>query len=286
MNLKINEVSKTHGKKKILDNVSVEIQPQKIYGLLGNNGAGKSTLLNIINNRIFSSEGTVSLFGENLINNEKALNKIYLMSEDNLYPPRMKIKTLFKLTEEFYGDFDWDLANKMLEEFELNSSKQISKLSTGYRSIAKLIVALCVPCDYIFLDEPVLGLDANHREVFYNFLLDTYQERLRTFVISTHLIEEISDLLENVIILKHGKVIADENVEEMIHNTYIISGSIEAVEALIEGTIILDKKTLGGAMTAYIKGDLTGKNMSDIKVASMTLQDYFKKLTNGKREDK
>lgn len=286
MNLKINEVSKTYGKKKILDNVSVEIQPQKIYGLLGNNGAGKSTLLNIINNRIFSSEGTVSLFGENLINNEKALNKIYLMSEDNLYPPRMKIKTLFKLTEEFYGDFDWDLANKMLEEFELNSSKQISKLSTGYRSIAKLIVALCVPCDYIFLDEPVLGLDANHREVFYNFLLDTYQERLRTFVISTHLIEEISDLLENVIILKHGKVIADENVEEMIHNTYIISGSIEAVEALIEGTIILDKKTLGGAMTAYIKGDLTGKNMSDIKVASMTLQDYFKKLTNGKREDK
>lgn len=286
MNLKINEVSKTHGKKKILDNVSVEIQPQKIYGLLGNNGAGKSTLLNIINNRIFSSEGTVSLFGENLINNEKALNKIYLMSEDNLYPPRMKIKALFKLTEEFYGDFDWDLANKMLEEFELNSSKQISKLSTGYRSIAKLIVALCVPCDYIFLDEPVLGLDANHREVFYNFLLDTYQERLRTFVISTHLIEEISDLLENVIILKHGKVIADENVEEMIHNTYIISGSIEAVEALIEGTIILDKKTLGGAMTAYIKGDLTGKNMSDIKVASMTLQDYFKKLTNGKREDK
>lgn len=286
MNLKINEVSKTYGKKKILDNVSVEIQPQKIYGLLGNNGAGKSTLLNIINNRIFSSEGTVSLFGENLINNEKALNKIYLMSEDNLYPPRMKIKALFKLTEEFYGDFDWDLANKMLEEFELNSSKQISKLSTGYRSIAKLIVALCVPCDYIFLDEPVLGLDANHREVFYNFLLDTYQERLRTFVISTHLIEEISDLLENVIILKHGKVIADENVEEMIHNTYIISGSIEAVEALIEGTIILDKKTLGGAMTAYIKGDLTGKNMSDIKVASMTLQDYFKKLTNGKREDK
>ena len=117
MSLKIKEVSKIYGKNIILDNVSINIEPQKIYGLLGKNGAGKSTLLNIINNRIFSTTGKVELSGESIFDNEKSLNKIYLMSEDDLYPSKLKINSLFKLTEKFYGEFDWDLAHQMLEEF-------------------------------------------------------------------------------------------------------------------------------------------------------------------------
>ncbi|QPS70354.1 ATP-binding cassette domain-containing protein [Lactococcus garvieae] len=283
MNLRIKEVSKIYGKKNVLDNISINIEPQKIYGLLGNNGAGKSTLLNIINNRIFSTTGQIELLGEKISDNEKYLNKLYLMSEDDLYPSKIKINSLFKLTEKFYGSFDWDLAHQMLEEFELDSSKYLNKLSTGYRSITKLIVALCVPCDYIFLDEPVLGLDANHREIFYNFLLETYQDRLRTFVISTHLIEEISNLLERVIILDKGKVIADEDVEVMLKGAYILSGSTDEVEALLDNVQVLDKELLGGATTVYIKGNLTRKNLGNIKVTPMNLQDYFKKVTSRKK---
>ncbi|EKF50596.1 ATP-binding cassette domain-containing protein [Lactococcus garvieae] len=283
MNLRIKEVSKIYGKKNVLDNISINIEPQKIYGLLGNNGAGKSTLLNIINNRIFSTTGQIELLGEKISDNEKYLNKLYLMSEDDLYPSKIKINSLFKLTEKFYGSFDWDLAHQMLEEFELDSSKYLNKLSTGYRSITKLIVALCVPCDYIFLDEPVLGLDANHREIFYNFLLETYQDRLRTFVISTHLIEEISNILERVIILDKGKVIADEDVEDMLKGAYILSGSTDEVEALLDNVHVLDKELLGGATTVYIKGNLTRKNLGNIKVTPMNLQDYFKKVTSRKK---
>lgn len=283
MNLRIKEVSKIYGKKNVLDNISINIEPQKVYGLLGNNGAGKSTLLNIINNRIFSTTGQIELLGEKISDNEKYLNKLYLMSEDDLYPSKIKINSLFKLTEKFYGSFDWDLAHQMLEEFELDSSKYLNKLSTGYRSITKLIVALCVPCDYIFLDEPVLGLDANHREIFYNFLLETYQDRLRTFVISTHLIEEISNLLERVIILDKGKVIADEDVEDMLKGAYLLSGSTDEVEALLDNVQVLDKELLGGATTVYIKGNLTRKNLGNIKVTPMNLQDYFKKVTSRKK---
>lgn len=283
MSLKIKEVSKIYGKNIILDNVSINIEPQKIYGLLGNNGAGKSTLLNIINNRIFSTTGKVELSGESIFDNEKSLNKIYLMSEDDLYPSKLKINSLFKLTEKFYGEFDWDLAHQMLEEFELNPSKHLNKLSTGYRSITKLIVALCVPCDYIFLDEPVLGLDANHREMFYNFLLDTYQDRLRTFVISTHLIEEISNLLERVIILDKGRVIDDNELEQLLYEAYVLSGSTNEIEDLIKDVQVLDKEVLGGATTVYIKGHLTRKSLGNIKVTPMSLQDYFKKVTSRKK---
>lgn len=283
MSLKIKEVSKIYGKNIILDNVSINIEPQKIYGLLGNNGAGKSTLLNIINNRIFSTTGKVELSGESIFDNEKSLNKIYLMSEDDLYPSKLKINSLFKLTEKFYGEFDWDLAHQMLEEFELNPSKRLNKLSTGYRSITKLIVALCVPCDYIFLDEPVLGLDANHREMFYNFLLDTYQERLRTFVISTHLIEEIYNLLERVIILDKGKIIDDNELEQLLYEAYVLSGPANEIEDLLKDVQVLDKEVLGGATTVYIKGHITRKSLGNIKVTPMNLQDYFKKVTSRKK---
>ena len=283
MSLKIKEVSKIYGKNIILDNVSINIEPQKIYGLLGDNGAGKSTLLNIINNRIFSTTGKVELSGESIFDNEKSLNKIYLMSEDDLYPSKLKINSLFKLTEKFYGEFDWDLAHQMLEEFELNPSKHLNKLSTGYRSIAKLIVALCVPCDYIFLDEPVLGLDANHREMFYNFLLDTYQERLRTFVISTHLIEEIFNLLERVIILDKGKIIDDNELEQLLYEAYVLSGPANEIEDLLKDVQVLDKEVLGGATTVYIKGHITRKSLGNIKVTPMNLQDYFKKVTSRKK---
>lgn len=283
MSLKIKEISKTYGKNIILDNVSINIEPQKIYGLLGNNGAGKSTLLNIINNRIFSTTGKVELSGESIFDNEKYLNRIYLMSEDDLYPSKLKINSLFKLTEKFYGEFDWDLAHQMLEEFELNPSKHLNKLSTGYRSITKLIVALCVPCEYIFLDEPVLGLDANHREMFYNFLLDTYQERLRTFVISTHLIEEISNLLERVIILDKGKIIDDKELEQLLYEAYVLSGSTNEIEDLLKDVQVLDKEVLGGATTVYMKGHITRKSLGNIKVTPMSLQDYFKKVTSRKK---
>ncbi len=245
MSLIIENLYKTYGKKNVLNNISVNFQAEKIYGLLGNNGAGKSTLLNIINNRIFDTKGKITLDGRLVTENEKSLNNIHLMSEDDLYPSKLKIKSLFHLMEGFYGNFDWRLANEMLSEFELEPTKRMNKLSTGYRSIAKLIIALCVPCEYIFLDEPVLGLDANHRELFYNYLIETYQENPRTFVISTHLIEEISNLLEKVIILDKGKIIKDDSVENILENTHIVTGSIEEVETFTKQLQILEKNNSG-----------------------------------------
>ena len=84
-------------------------------------------------------------------------------------------------------------------------------------------MALSVPCEYI-LDEPVLGLDANHRELFYTYLIETYQERPRTFVISTHLIEEIANLLEDIIIIDQGKLIRAESIETILKTVALFLG--------------------------------------------------------------
>jgi ABC-type multidrug transport system, ATPase component len=282
MSLKVDKLSKSYGKKNVLDNVSLNFQENKIYGLLGNNGAGKSTLLNIINNRIFATSGQISLDNQPVRDNERALNEIFLTSEDNFFPSKNKISTIFKMTEKFYGSFDWDLANRMVKDFDLDTNKRMGKLSTGYRSIAKLIISLSVPCKYIFLDEPVLGLDTNHRELFYDYLLETYEDNMRTFVISTHLIEEITNLLEEIIILDGGQVKASESVDSLLENTYVLSGSTAEVEALLKDVQVISREKLGGSETAYVKGVV--EDSVGVSVGAMSLQDYFMKITSRKKE--
>ena len=282
MKLEVQAVSKTYKDKKALSNVSIIFKEQTIYGLLGRNGAGKSTLLNIINNRSFPSSGDILLDNTRVTDNEELLNHVYLMSEDNLFPSSMKVKEMFKISEEFYGSFDWDLANRLTDLFELNQKTTFKKLSTGYRSIAKLITALCVPCDYIFLDEPVLGLDAGHRELFYESLIETFENRPRTFIISTHLIEEITNLLESVIILDQGEVTLQKDVETILQENYTLSGPRDIISDFTKELNIIGKEELGDFVSVHISGISPETLPTGVRLAPLSLQNYFVQLTKRK----
>ena len=128
MTLEIKNITKKYKEKQALTEINLTLKPNTIYGLLGRNGAGKSTLLNIINNRSIPSSGSVMLDGVSILDNEALLNKVYLMSEDNLFPSNMKIKDMYKISEAFYGSFDWKLATQMTEAFELNTKLTFKKL--------------------------------------------------------------------------------------------------------------------------------------------------------------
>ena len=164
--IEIKGLSKRFGETCALRNAALRFEENKIYGLLGRNGAGKSTLLNLITNRLFSDAGEVLVDGMPVCENAAALQKIYLMSEKNLYPPTMKVEEIFQWTSRFYPSFDMAYAKKLSDAFGLNLKKSFKGLSTGYASIMKCIIALSVNTPYVFLDEPVLGLDANHRDLF------------------------------------------------------------------------------------------------------------------------
>ena len=160
MSIEIKNISKSFGNTRALDNVNISLGDNKIYGLLGRNGAGKTTLLNIITNRIFADSGEVLLDGIPTGENDKALQKIYMMGEKDYYPLTMKIKDIFYWTKNFYPDFDIEYAKKLADIFELNINKNVKSLSTGYNSIFKVIIALSVNTPYDYL-RPVLGLDAH-----------------------------------------------------------------------------------------------------------------------------
>lgn len=277
--IEVSNVSKNYGDVQALKNVSVVFEKNKIYGLLGRNGAGKSTLLNVITGRVFADSGAALLDGEIITENEKALSQIYMMSEQNHYPENMSVQEAFRWTKAFYPDFDSQKAQSLSERFGLMVGKKVKALSTGYRSIFKLITALCVNVPYVLLDEPVLGLDANHREMFYKVLIETYAENPATYVISTHLIEEVSGVIEEVVIIRNGEIIRNESRESLLANYYSVSGTQSAVDGYIDGKKLLASETLGGLKVAYLEG-APDRSISNVEFTRIDLQKLFILLTN------
>ncbi len=279
----VKNIVKKYRRQTVLDNISFILEPAKIYGLLGRNGAGKTTLLNIMSNRIFPTSGEVKIGNEDVNNNDDLLSKIFLMSEVNLYPRHMKISQTFDLADAAYNNFDYDLANRLLKVFGLNDRMKITNLSTGQRTASKLIVALAVNADYVLLDEPILGLDANHRDSFYKELVKTYQERPRTFVLSTHLIEEIQQLVEHVLIMDQHHIIINEDTESLLAKAYAISGPEKMVDEYTAGLKILKTEMMGNIKTAYLLDRLDEQRVipDQVKIGHYDLQHLFIYLTDG-----
>lgn len=262
-----------------LDCVDITFESQKIYGLLGRNGAGKTTLLNLLSNRLCPTEGQITVDGEIVTENDRAQGKIFYMGEKSIYPDNTNVKKMFHWAKMFYPNFDTEYANRLAEDFSLPLKKNYRSLSTGYQTIAKLIVALASGAQYTFFDEPVLGLDANHREYFYREMIRSYSENPRCFVISTHLIEEIADLIEQVVIIKQGRILLNKPTDEVRRAGYMVSGKAADVDAYCADKEKLGEETLGGLKSVSIMG--SAKNVpAELTVTPLDLQRLFIRLTN------
>lgn len=280
--IEVNDVSKTFKDTEALSHVNLQFEENTIYGLLGRNGAGKTTLLNIINNRLFPNSGTVTLDGELLTENTSALSRCFLTNEGNLYPESMKVKEAFRWSKEFYPDFDSDYAGKLSDLFELPVKKKIRNLSTGYQSIFKNIIALSVNVPFVFLDEPVLGLDAYHRDLFYKLLIEKYSEHPFTAVISTHLIEEAANIIEHVIVIRKGQIIRNESLDSLLNSSYCLSGPAAQIDAYIQDKTsdIIGTDVLGSLKTVYIVGTPDPHLPSGLELSRTDLQKLFIRLTD------
>lgn len=279
--IEIKNLSKSFGKNQALSDVTLTLKENCIYGLLGRNGAGKTTLMNIINNRIFADSGEVLVDGIPSRDNDKALGKLHMMGEQLLYAPSLKVSEMFKAAACFYPEYDMEYTMKLSEEYKLNTKTKLQKLSTGYRSIAKIINALACNAEVVFFDEPVLGLDANHRDMFYRQAIEKYNARPATFVISTHLIEEAAGLIERAVVIKDGRLLLDEDTEAIRSMGYSVSGKASLVDEFAKGREVMSEDTLGGLKTAYIKGDRFSENIPDeLEVQPLSLQSLFIHLTN------
>lgn len=277
--IEIKNISKTFGEVPALNNVSVQIEENHIYGLLGRNGAGKTTLLNLLTGKMFPDSGEILVDGEPVMENDRALSKMYCMTEMNLYPENMRVKEAFRWSAEFYPEFNKEYANTLCGKFELNTRSKIKDLSTGYASIFKIIVALACNAQITIFDEPVLGLDANHRDLFYRELILNYSDHPRTFIISTHLIEEIADVIDRVLIIKKGQLVMNDEVQNVLSLGCAVSGPAGAVDEFIKDKQVLGCDTLGGLKSAYLLGWIDHAP-DGLEISNLDLQKLFIQLTN------
>lgn len=283
--IEIKNVTKRFGTITALKNVTLTFESGKIYGFLGRNGAGKTTLLNVITNKLFANEGNVLIGGEPSEENDKAQANIFCMSAKDIYPVEMRVKEVLKWTGCFYPGFDSEYAHRLLKKFELHPDKKVKELSTGYHSILKLILTLSAGTPIMIFDEPVLGLDANHRELFYKELLSNYGQNPKTIIISTHLIDEVAEVIEDVIIIKQGEIVIAQPVEDMIQSTYIVSGDSEKVDRYITGKNIIRVENMGNYKSAILfekckKEDKEIIQQLELTMTSAKLQEVFISLTN------
>lgn len=278
--IQIKNVTKKYKDVIALDNVSFSFDYGKVYGFLGRNGAGKSTLINIIANRIFADSGEIMIDDIPAKENMKIHDKIFCMSEADLYDVNLKVKEHFKWIDRFYDDFDKAKAFEIAGKFNLDTNRKFKALSKGYQSIFKLTVALSLNVPYVIFDEPVLGLDANHRELFYELLLNDYETNERTIIIATHLIEEVANIIEEVILIDKGKVLLQDNVGSLLETGYSVSGLANEVDAYCAGKNVIGYDELGNLKIAYVLGEKTPlPKTGTLSLSAMNLQKLFVKLT-------
>ncbi|MFR2606847.1 MAG: AAA family ATPase [Waltera sp.] len=192
----------------------------------------------------------------------------------------MKVKDHFKWTNRFYNDFDLNKAFELSKKFNLDINKRFEALSKGYQSIFKLIIALSLNVPYVIFDEPVLGLDVNHRELFYSLLLKEFENNERTLIIATHLIEEVSNIIEEVVLIDKGKFFFQETVENCLKKDIAFPGWLQEVDHYCEGKNVIGYDELGSLKIAYVLGEKTALPQgSNLQVTAMNLQKLFVKMT-------
>jgi ABC-2 type transport system ATP-binding protein len=238
-----------------LDEVSLDVAPQTITGLLGRNGAGKSTFMRIIAAQEFASSGTVHVFGEDPTENDAVLRRMVFVREDQVYPD-YKVAQLVEAASWFFPNWNDELAQSLLDDFELPRNRSIKKLSRGMRSAVGIVIGLAARAELTMLDEPYAGLDAVSRQLFYDRLLADYVEHPRTLLLSTHLIDEVADLLEHVVMIDHGRIALDAAAEDVRGRAATVSGPSGAVDEFVFGRQILHRRAMLSRASVVISGVL------------------------------
>ncbi|WP_305094694.1 ABC transporter ATP-binding protein [Prescottella sp. R16] len=276
-------VRRRYGNVTALDDVSLDLAPGKIYGLLGRNGAGKSTLMKILTGQDFPTDGDVSVFGGAPFENVDVLRNVCFVKEAQRYPDDLRVEHVVRAAELLLPQWDSEFAERLLDDFALPRCRRVKKLSRGMTSALGIVVGLASRAPLTIFDEPYLGLDAAARHLFYDRLLADYSEHPRTILLSTHLIDEVADLLEHVVVMDRGRVVIDCDTDELRKQHVLATGRTDAVDAFADGWTVLHREASGPFARATLRGEVTdttraeatrlGVDLSPVSLQQITIRD-------------
>ena len=210
--IEVSHLSKYYGKKAALNNVSLTLEPGKIFGLLGPNGSGKTTLIKVLNGLLKDIKGEVMIHGQKPGKSTKAI--ISYLPDDDYFSDWMKAEDAVQLFKDFYKDFDADKASSLMERLSIDPKQRIKTMSKGQKEKFQLSLVMSRNALVYIFDEPIGGVDPAAREVILDIILNNYSED-SLVLISTHLITDIEKIFDEVVFLKEGEVVLHRNVEEL-----------------------------------------------------------------------
>ena len=209
-------LSKVYGNIRALDQIDLSLKEGRIVGLLGPNGSGKTTLIKLASRLLVPTEGEITICGEKPSPETKAI--VSYLPDRNYLPDWMKVSELLDMYEDFYGDFERARAITMLTSLGIDYSMPLKKMSKGTKEKVQLILTMSRHAKLYLLDEPIAGVDPAARDYILKTIISNYDETA-TVLISTHLIADVENVLDEAIFLKEGKVVLHQNVDELRDST-------------------------------------------------------------------
>lgn len=281
--IEADHLGRRYGSVRAVDDVSFTIPENTICGLLGRNGAGKSTLMQLITGQEFPSSGRVLVAGESPMENASVLSRVAFVKESQKYPDDFRPKHVFAAAPSFFEHWDAEFAARLVDQFRLPVNTRIKKLSRGQLSSIGVIVGLAARAPITLLDEPYLGLDAVARQLFYDTLIADYSAHPRTILLSTHLIDEVADLLEHVLVIDRGRILIDAAADDLRGRAMTVVGRASDVDAFVHGRTVLHRDGLGSLASVTVDdvtpADRAAATAAGLELGTVSLQQLIVRAT-------
>ena len=252
-----------------LADVSFDVHEHGIHGLLGRNGAGKTTLLQILTGQQWADDGEVSVFGGSPFENDAVLRDVCFVKESQRYPDDFRVGQVLDAAAAILPRWDEAFARDLMADFDLPRRRKVKKLSRGMTSALGVVVGLASRAPLTLFDEPYLGLDAVSRQLFYDRLLADYAEHPRTVVLSTHLIDEVADLVDRVVVIDGGRVVVDDDAEQLRGRAVTVSGNADSVADFTADHAVLAHESMGSMARTTVDGPLSPEVIAAARAAGL-----------------
>ncbi|WP_078553054.1 ABC transporter ATP-binding protein [Bacillus alkalicellulosilyticus] len=283
--IKCENLTKCYGKLEAIQNMTFSIEENKITGLIGRNGAGKTTLLKTIAGYYQSSSGRVQVLSKDPFNNLEVTQNMIFVDDKMSFPPLLYLGDILNAAADFYENWNEELARGLFEYFSLSRKAYHEHLSKGMKSTFNMIIGIAARCPLTMFDEPTSGMDAAVRKDFYRALLKDYLQHPRTIVLSSHLVNEIEDILEDILLIKEGEVLLHLEVDELKKYAVGLRGKNEIVEKWVEGHEIIYQESFGVNQSYHVVRNLFNESTieqikkSGVEVTAVDVNDLCVYLT-------
>ncbi|MEK4227985.1 ABC transporter ATP-binding protein [Solibacillus sp. FSL H8-0538] len=279
--IRCEQLQKKYRGNHVLKNISFQIEEPKIIGLIGRNGTGKSTLLRILAGHLKPTNGGAMLFDRKPFNNLTVAANTIFIEEGMSFPPALTLQDICRSAKNFYPNFDGKLAIQLLEYAHILPKSYHHKLSKGQKSTFNLVYALATRSPITLLDEPMNGMDEAIRTDMYRAILKEYIAFPRLILISSHHLNEIDHLIEEIILIDEGQVKMHESLEDVQQMAVRLTGQKEQIETFIKEATILFEKETGPFYEVVVTAEkFSLPEVAGIQVQPVSASDVCKFLTS------